>query len=245
MDEERTELSGKVAVVTGASSGIGMAVARDLRAAGMRVVVTGRRAERLDGLVRELGEKESVAVAGDVLDAALPGRLIEAAVAKFGRCDVCFNNAGVMHVGTIEGIDLEAVCAMVRINVESAYRMAFVALRHFLKQKSGHLVNTSSTLGLKVRPTAGAYAGTKFAIEALSEDLRMQVAGTGVRVSVVEPGLTETGLQSHFAQHPAEALGITRMAKPEDLARAVRFILEQPPHVTIPRLMVQPSQQAM
>src|SRR5690606_20932216 len=101
------------------------------------------------------------------------------------------------------------------------------------------LINVSSTLGHKVRPTVGAYAGTKFAIEAFSEDLRMQVAGTGVRVGVIEPGLTETHLQDHFAQHPAEALGIQRMAQPGDLARAVRFMLEQPAHLTIPKLMLQ------
>ena len=238
-----TELRGKVAIVTGASSGIGLATARELRGAGVRLVLTARRAERLEVFAREAGDVH--VVPGDIADAALPGRLVEEAVARFGRCDVCFNNAGVMHVGTIQEIDLEDVCAMVRVNVEAAYRMAFVALRHFLAQKSGHLVNTSSTLGQKVRPTTGAYAGTKFAIEALSEDLRMQVAGTGVRVSVIQPGLTETELQSHFAQHPAKALGITEMAKPEDLARAVRYMLELPAHLTIPKLMLQPSQQPM
>ncbi len=238
-----TDLNGRVALITGASSGIGAAVARELRAAGMRLVLTARREPELRALADELGECE--VLPSDVNDPALPERALDAALRRFDRLDVVFNNAGVMIVGGIQDVDIDAACAMVRTNVESVYRMAYVTLRHMLAQKQGHLINVSSTLGLKVRPTAGAYAGTKFAIEAFSEDLRMQVAGTGVRVSVVEPGLTETHLQNHFPTHPAKALGIQRMAQPQDIARAVRFILEQPAHVNIPKLLLQPSEQAM
>lgn len=239
-----TNLKDQVAIITGASSGIGAAAARELHAAGMKVVLTGRDQPRLEAVAKPLGADAVIHVA-DAVDPGLPDRLIALATERFGRCDVLFNNAGVMHVGTIKDIDLDAVCRMVRVNVEAVYRFAYTALRHFLQQGHGHLINTSSTLGLKVRPTTGAYAGTKFAVEALTEDLRMQCAGTGVRVGVIEPGLTDTGLQTHFPEHPAKVLGIRRMAEPADIARALRFMLEQPAHVTIPRLMLQPSEQPM
>ena len=240
-----TQLDGKVAIVTGASSGIGDAVARELHRCGMKLVLTARRQDKLDALAQELGTADCRVVAGDIADEALPQKLIDTAVNEFGGCHAVFNNAGIMHVGSINDVDLDTVSTMVRVNVEAVYRLAYLALRHMLKQGDGHLVNVSSTLGHKVRPNVGAYAGTKFAVEAFSEDLRMQVAGTGVRVSVVEPGLTETHLQDDFAQHPSEALGIKQMAKPSDLARAVRWILEQPAHVNVPKLMMQPSEQAM
>lgn len=235
------DLKGLTAIITGASSGIGAAVAKELDRAGMRLVLTARREEALKDLAGAMNE--AVVVAGDIADEALPQELIDTAMERFGSVDVVFNNAGIMHVGPIEKIDVDAVAKMVRVNVEAAYRLALLSLRQMLAQGKGHLINTSSTLGTKVRPNAGAYAGTKFAIEALSEDLRMQVAGKGVRVGVIEPGLTRTELQSHFPTHPAKALNIARMAEPEDIARAVRFMLEQPEHVTIPRLMLQPAEQ--
>ncbi len=178
-----TALTGKVAIVTGASSGIGQGAARELVSAGMKVVLTARRQEKLDALAQELGSDNCCVVAGDIADDALPQKLIDGAMNKFGRCDVTLNNAGTMHVGAIADIDLDAVAKMVRVNVEAVYRLSYLSLRQFLKQGSGHLINISSTLGTKVRPTTGAYAGTKFAIEAFTEDLRMQVAGTGVRIS--------------------------------------------------------------
>ena len=241
-----SELRDKVAIITGASSGIGEGVARELSNAGMKLVLTARRVDRIDALAEELGGADYCRpVAGDMADPALPQQLLDAALESFGRCDAVFNNAGVMQVGSIQDLDLDAACQMVRVNVEGVYRLAYLALRHFLKNGSGDLINVSSTLGTKVRPNTGPYCGTKFAVEALSEDLRMQCAGTGVRVSVLEPGLTDTNLQNHFPEHPAQTLGIRQMATPTDMARAVRWILEQPAHVSVPRLMMQPSEQPM
>jgi NADP-dependent 3-hydroxy acid dehydrogenase YdfG len=134
---------------------------------------------------------------------------------------------------------------MVRVNVESAFRMAYVAMTHFKKAGRGHLINTSSILGTKVRPTAGAYAGTKYAIEALTEALRMEFAGTGVKVSCIEPGLVLTELHDHWKVHPRESMNIKNPLRPEDVARAIRFLLEQPAHVRIPRLMIMPGEHAM
>jgi NADP-dependent 3-hydroxy acid dehydrogenase YdfG len=236
-----TSLKDQVAVITGASSGIGAASARELAGAGMKLVLTARRAERLEALAGEL--PEAVAHPGDVLDPQLPQALIDLAVGRFGRCDVVLNNAGFMLAGQIETIDIEEVCRMARVNVEAAYRMAYTALRHFKKAGTGHLVNTSSVLGTKTRPGAGAYAGTKYAIEALSEDLRMEVAGSGVKISCVEPGIVLTELHDKFEVHPRVSMGIQAPLGPDDIARCIRFMLEQPAHVNIPRLMVLPAEQ--
>ena len=236
------KLNGKVALVTGASSGIGEGVARNLDDAGMKLVLTARRGGLLNRLCADL-PTEAIAVPGDIADPALPQRLIDTAVDQLGACDVVFNNAGVMVVGSIDAIDLEAACRMVRVNVEAAYRMAYLGLRQMIAQGSGTLINVSSILGTKVRANAEAYCGTKYAIEALTEGLRQQVKGTGVRVTALEPGLIETHLQDHFDTHPREMLGIEKMVTPADVARVVRFVLEQPEHIMIPRLLVMPSEQ--
>ena len=238
------ELKGKVAVITGASSGIGEGAAHELAGAGMKLVLTARRKDMLDKIAAQL-DTEAAVVAGDITDESLPRKLIDTAVEKFGSCDVVFNNAGIMIVGSAEDIDLEAACRMVRINVEAVYRLAIVAMRHMVSRGGGYLINTSSILGMKVRQTTGAYAGTKYAVEALTEDLRMQAAGTGVRVCALEPGLVETHLQDHLAVHPKDMLNIKDMVKPADIARAIRFMLEQPDHVAIPRILVMPADQGM
>ena len=232
-----------VAIVTGASSGIGVAVGEELSAMGMAVVLTARREDRL----RELAGRcqNATVLAGDIADPHLPQRLIDHAVDSFGRCDVVVNNAGLIEVGPVESVDIERICYMARLNVEAAFRMAYVALRHFKRAGGGYLINTSSVLGSKVRPTAGAYAGTKYAIEALSEALRLELAGSGVRVCCIEPGLVMTELHARWEVHPSKSMNIPHPLQPADIARCVRFVLEQPDHVVIPRLMALPSEQAL
>jgi NADP-dependent 3-hydroxy acid dehydrogenase YdfG len=236
-------LKDQVAIITGASSGIGAGLAAELRDAGMKLVLTARRDDRLKQLAEELGECE--VVAADIADEATPQLLVDRAIERFGRLDVVFNSAGVMFAGTIEDINIEDMCRMVRVNSEAATRMAYTALKHFKNTGSGHLINVSSILGTKVRPGTGVYAGTKYAIEALSEALRMEVAKTDIKVSVIEPGVVETELQDHFPVHPKEILGISHPLQPGDIARCVRFVLEQPPHVRIPVMMVLPGEQPM
>ena len=231
----------RVIIVTGASSGIGAATVRELAAAGAKLVITARREDRLKELADSLDNV--VAKAGDILDPTLAQALIDLAIEKFGKCDAVINNAGFMTAGTVESIDIEYVCQMARVNVEATYRMAYTAARHFKKKGSGHLVNISSVLGTKIRPTAGAYAGTKHAIEALSEDLRIELASQGIKVTCIEPGLVITELHDRFAVHPKDSLGIVDPLSPADVAKTIRYVLEQPAHVSIPRLMVVPSHQ--
>ncbi len=232
-------LFGKVAVITGASSGIGLAAAKELHSFGMNLILTARHEDRLARIKSEL---QATILAGDVREPALPKKLLDLALSTYERCDVVLNNAGIIEAGPIESINIDKVCEMVRVNVEAAYRVAYTFVRHFQKQGHGHLVNMSSVLGTKVRPTAGAYAGTKYAIEALTEALRMEVAGTSIGISCIEPGLVKTELHRDWPIHPSESMNIPHPLQPEDVARCISFILSQPAHVRIPRLMVLPGE---
>ena len=140
-------------------------------------------------------------------------------------------------------VDIESICQMVRINVESAYRMAYMALRHFKQVNSGFLINTSSIAGLKTTPQFAAYCGSKFAIEAFTDALRMELAGTNIRVASIAPGSVETGLYDHWNQDQKEFIASGGLLQPEDIARCVRFIIDQPAHVLIPRLLAVPAAQ--
>lgn len=235
------ELQNKVVIITGATGGIGEAVARDLDAAGMKLVLTARSEDKLERLVSSL--KNAKAVPGEITDPDLPQKLVDTAIQAFGQLDVVFSNAGVMTVGSIEEVDIEKICDMVRINVESVYRMAYTALRYFKQSGSGFLINTSSISGLKTVPNIGAYCGTKFAIEAFTDALRMELAGTGIGVACIAPGTVDTGLYSHWDEKNKDFVFSGGALQPEDIARCVRFILEQPPHVLIPRLLAVPAHQ--
>lgn len=232
-------LDGKVAVITGAGSGMGKATAELFRAEGAKLVVTGRRASKLNSYADGDDIRK---IAGEITDPAFPDQLLQTALDAYGRCDIIYNNAGIMTAGTIEDIDIDLVCQMVRVNIEAAYRVAYVFVRHFKQAGSGHLISTSSVLGFKTRPTTGAYAGTKFAIEALTEALRLECAGTGVKIGAVEPGLVMTDLHDDFAVHPKETLGMDHPLLPEDVARSVLFMVTQPDHVLVPRVLLVPQE---
>ncbi|MDZ8185036.1 MAG: SDR family oxidoreductase [Nostoc sp. ChiSLP02] len=232
-------LENKVAIITGASGGIGEAVAKELDAAGVNLVLTARSQDKLERLASNL--KHAKFVAGEITNPELPQKLVDFAIQSFGQLDIVFNNAGVMTVGPIEGVDIEAICQMVRVNVESAYRIGYTALRHFKESGSGFLINTSSIAGLKTVPQLGAYCGTKFAIEAFTDSLRVELAGTDIRVSSIAPGTVDTGLYDKWGDQQKDFIYSGGVLQPTDIARCVRFILEQPGNVLIPRLLVVPA----
>jgi NADP-dependent 3-hydroxy acid dehydrogenase YdfG len=236
-------LEGQIALVTGATSGIGLATAEAMSAAGMGLVLAGRRDELLAAHAARLGN--CVHATGDITDGDFARGLFELALERYGRLDVVVNNAGQNHNGPIEEIDVDLVCQMVRTNVEAAYRVAYLAMKHFRATGAGHLINTSSVLGFKSRPGAGAYCGTKYAIEALAEALRMEVAGSGIKVTCIEPGLVVTDLHRDHAERPEKAQNVPRPLQPVDVARTVMFALDQPAHVYLPRLMVLPVDQVV
>ncbi|PHM11014.1 SDR family oxidoreductase [Nostoc sp. 'Peltigera malacea cyanobiont' DB3992] len=232
-------LQNKVVIITGASGGIGEAVAKELDAAGMSLVLTARSQDKLERLASKL--QNAKVVPGEITNSELPQKLVDFAIQTFGQLDVVFNNAGVMTVGPIESVDIEAICQMVRVNVESAYRIAYTALRHFKQSGSGFLINTSSIAGLKTTPQLGAYCGTKFAIEAFTDSLRVELAGTDIRVSSIAPGTVDTGLYEKWDEEQKSFVYSGGVLQSADIARCVRFILEQPGNVLIPRLMVVPA----
>jgi len=234
-------LSGKVAVITGGTSGIGLATAEALAAKGVKLVLHGRRSEVLEAHAARL--PDCAVLAGDVTDPATPGRLVGLALERFGRMDIAFANAGLIHGGPVEAIDLDALSDMVRVNVEAAFRFAYGTLKHFKAEGAGHLLMTGSVLGTKARANAGGYCATKYAVEGLCEALRMELAGTGVKVSVVEPGLVRTDLHRDHPVRPEVVQNVPQPLLAEDVARAVVFALEQPAHVLVPRVMVLPAGQ--
>ncbi len=227
----------KICLVTGASSGIGYALAKALKEDGYHLVLTARREERL----RELQSDRVDIVPGDLTDNEFVDSLDQYVINKFGKCDVLINNAGMITAASIEEIDIEKVCRMMRINVEASYRIIYRFMKLFKKQGYGHLISMSSVLGTKVRPTAGAYAGSKFAIEALSEAMRLELIGSNVKITCIEPGLVMTELHDDWEVHPKEMFDIRDPLTPEDIVETVRFVLKQPDYVRIPKLMILPK----
>jgi NADP-dependent 3-hydroxy acid dehydrogenase YdfG len=229
--------SDKVCLITGASSGIGYALAKALKKDGYRLVLTARREERL----KELQSDRVDIVPGDLTDPEFTDFLDRYMIDKFGKCDILINNAGMITAAPIEEIDIDKVSRMMRINVEASFRIIYRFMKVFKKQGYGHLINMSSVLGTKVRPTAGAYAGSKFAIEALSEALRLELIGSDIKISCIEPGLVMTELHDDWEVHPKEKFGIRDPLIPEDIVKTVRFVLNQPDYVRIPKLMILPK----
>jgi len=231
------ESTPKVCVVTGASSGIGYAIAKTLSEKGHNVIATARREGRLD----EIGTVD--VISGDLNSTEVSDKLEVHVFEKFGKCDFLLNCAGVMEAGTIEEMDIERMTNMLRLNIESTFRLTYMFLKRFKTQGYGHVINISSILGTKVRPTTGPYAATKYAMEALSEALRMELAGTNIFVSCVEPGLVMTELHNHWETHPKDLFSIKDPLLTQDIVEAILFIMERPGHVSIPKLMVLPKEQ--
>lgn len=235
------DLHDKVAVITGASSGIGAAVAVTLDKAGMKLILTARSQQKLSDLASQL--QHAVIVPGEITDPVLPQQLLETAIKTFGRLDAVINNAGIMHMMSIETVDLEALCTMIRINFEAVVRISYMVLPYFKQQKSGFIINMSSISGLKTTPMTGVYDGTKHALEAFTDSLRMELAGSGVSVATIEPGAVATNLYNSWRDRGQQGYDeiVSNPLRSEDVARCVQFILEQPNGVIVPRLLVVPA----
>ena len=214
--------TGRVAVITGATGGVGAAVARALSRTGYSLVLTAPSMEKLSALASQLKGPCTV-IEGNLSDDSLPERLLYAALDRFGRCDICFNNGALFEAGIIETVDIERLISMVRVNVEGSFRVAYVFVKHFVSEGVGHLLNVSSAVGSSSRPTA--YAATQRAIEVLSDALVTELGDGDVLVSCIQPGLVKTG--AHHRWEIDGASGVGYSLEPDDFARMVLFILEE------------------
>ena len=244
------KLDGKVAVITGASSGIGEATAEALAAEGASVVVAARREERLSDLVERINGNggKALSVECDVTDEEQAHDLIQRARDELGRVDILVNNAGVMQLSKIEKGLSDEWRRMFEVNVLGLLYVTDAAVQVMKEQGSGHLINISSVAGRKSGPLRGAYSGTKFAVNAISEALRVELLEDHIRVTMVEPGAVETELPDHITDEEAKegisALYQTDILQPEDIAAAIAYCAVQPERVSVNEILIRPTEQA-
>jgi NADP-dependent 3-hydroxy acid dehydrogenase YdfG len=250
MTSVQDNIKGKVAIVTGASSGLGESTARHLAARGAKVVLAARRTDRLDKVVAEIREAggEAIAVATDVARRADLEKLAAAAVEAFGRIDVLVNNAGVMPLSPLDKLKVDEWDRTIDVNIKGVLYGIAAVLPRMQAQGSGHIVNVASIAGLKVfTPIGTVYSATKHAVRAISEGLRVEVGNSGVRVTIVSPGAVDSELKlgSSDAESAAgvKAFYEANQIPADSVARAVVYAVEQPANVDINEVVLRPVSQ--
>ena len=244
------ELTGKTALVTGASSGIGEATALALAAEGAAVAVSGRRTDRLEALVRRMRESGGTAkaITADVSVEDQAREMVAEANAALGRLDILVNNAGVMLLGPIANADTEDWRRMIETNVLGLMYATHAALPLMRAQGSGHIVNVSSVAGRTARAGAGVYNASKWGVGAFSESLRQEVYKDKIRVTIIEPGAVATELTHHITNAEAKQqieqfVGNMTPLESEDIAAAIVYAVTQPPRVNVNEILIRPTDQ--
>lgn len=236
----------KVVVITGASSGLGEAAARQLAAQGGKLVLGARRLERLQSLAKELSLGNDAAVQTDVTQYAQVKHLVDHAVHCHGRIDVIINNAGLMAHSLLERARVEEWDRMIDVNIKGVLYGIAAALPHMKTQKSGHIINVSSVAGHKVAPGGAVYSATKHAVRVISEGLRQEVKPYDIRTTVISPGAVKTELPNSTTD-PDMAERIRRsyeIAIPaESFADMVVFAMSQPEYVDVNEILFRPARQ--
>jgi NADP-dependent 3-hydroxy acid dehydrogenase YdfG len=245
-------LDGKVAIITGASAGIGEAIAVTLAAEGASVVLAARRFERIEATAQRIedGGGEALAVRTDVSSQEDVAAMAAATLEEFGRIDIVVNNAGVMPVSPMADGRIEDWKQMVDVNINGVLHGIAATLPSMLEQGGGHIVNIGSVAGRRPFPGGSVYAATKFAVRALSWGLHLELgAEHGIRVTDIQPGFVSTELLETV---PDEAMRLgwekgwegKRPLQPEDIAQAVLFAVSAPDHVSVSEVLVRPVDQA-
>jgi len=245
--QARARQEQKVVVVTGASSGIGEATARRLASDGHHVVLTARRMNRIDAIVRDLraAGHQAEGRALDVTDRAAFRDLAGNVVADCGRLDVLVGNAGVMLLSRLDALRVDEWDQMIDVNLRGLYNGIAAVLPHFQASRSGHVVTIASIAAHQVSPTAAIYAATKFAAWALTEGLRRE-SDPAVRVTTICPGVVKSELADHITDPYAAELMVSYRAaaiEADAVARAVSFAIAQPADVDVNEIVVRPAPQ--
>jgi NADP-dependent 3-hydroxy acid dehydrogenase YdfG len=241
-------LQGTVALVTGASSGIGEATARALAAQGATVAAVARRKDRLDALTAAIG---GLAIETDVTDREQAVAAVERTVQELGRLDIVINNAGVMLLGPIVDAPVEEWDRMIELNLQGLLYVAHAALPHLLRaaesepRRVADLVNVSSVAGRRVGAGGGIYQLTKHGVGVFSEALRQEVTARHVRSSLVEPGATESELVTHVREEVRSNLNPNTypILRAEDIADAIVYIVTRPRHMAVNEILIRPTEQ--
>ena len=244
------EISGRVALVTGASSGFGEAVALGLARAGAKVALAARREDRLRDLAKRITDAGGQAhvIVADFTDEAQAQRAVRETEAAFGRLDILINNAGVMYLEPVATADLGRWRSMLELNLLGLIAATQAALPGMTARKDGHIVNIASTAGHVSNPLAAAYSATKFGVVGFSESLRKEVHKDNIRVTVISPGMAATELRDHIAVEAVQtavnsAAAAMRQLTAEDVADAILYAVSRPPHVTINEILMRSTDQ--
>lgn len=245
-------LKDKVAIITGASSGIGEATARRLAESGARVVLAARRVERLEALATDIEHHQGTALVAptDVTDERSVQRLARTALDAFGRIDILINNAGIMPLSPISKLRVEEWDRMIDVNIKGVLYCVAATLPTMLEQGSGHIINVSSVAGRRPFPSGTVYSATKFAVRAISQGLRLELSPIkGIRVTDIEPGVVATELTHHITDNETanrfqEMWAEKTPLESIDIAETILFVLSRPDHVNVNEILVRPTDQA-
>jgi clavulanate-9-aldehyde reducatase len=244
-------LDGRVAAITGASSGIGEATALTLAREGAAVALAARREDRIAELAKRIEDEggRAIAIATDVSDEASARAFVRRAHDELGRLDILVNNAGVMLLGPVEGADVAQWRQMVDVNILGLLYATHEALPLMREGGGGHVVNVSSVAGRTARAGSAVYNLTKWGVNGFSEGLRQEALHANIRVTVVEPGFVDTELQGHnelpVVQQTLEKAReqIGKVLDAQDIAEAIRYAVTQPEHVSVNELLIRPTRQ--
>jgi NADP-dependent 3-hydroxy acid dehydrogenase YdfG len=250
-----TSLEGTVALVTGASSGIGEATARVLATQGAKVAVAARRLERLERLAAEIGGggHTALAIQSDITDQAQAIAAVDRTVDELGRLDIVVNNAGQMLLGPIENAPTEEWDRMIDLNLKGLINTTHAALPHLLsaaedsERGCADLVNISSVAGRIARAGSGVYNLTKHGVGAFSESFRQEFADRKVRTTIIEPGAVDTELSDHIRdgvrEQTRERFADIHMLEGADIADAIAYAVTRPWHVSLNEILIRPTEQ--
>jgi NADP-dependent 3-hydroxy acid dehydrogenase YdfG len=252
MADGTKDLDNQVAIITGASSGIGEATAQTLARHGARVVLVARRKDKLDALAASIQKAggEALVIEADVTGKAVCKRVIKQTINTYGKIDILVNNAGVMLLGPASKAPIEEWEQMIHLNLLGLMYMTYEALPHMRKNSGSTIVNISSVAGRTVNSGSAVYNATKWGVNAFTESLRQELTGdkTGVRTTIIEPGAVLTELVSHNRPESQEVIeerfkNISKRLESDDIARAILYAVSQPPHVSINEMLIRPTEQ--